>query len=67
MDFVKILSAIVILTTVGILYEKYNNKYFPDDNMDKHDLVKKFLLNEENKDKPILWIHSETEINSDVS
>ena len=64
MDFVKILSAIVILTTVGILYEKYNNKYFPDDNMDKHDLVKKFLLNEENKDKPILWIHSETEINS---
>ena len=66
MNIVKMFSVFVILSTVGILYERYNRKYFPDEELDKYDLVKKYLLNEDDriKKKPFLWIHTKHEINS---
>ena len=53
----------IVATAAGILYERYLKKYFPDKELDKYELIKKHLL-EEGNTKPILWVHSEYEINS---
>ncbi len=53
----------VLASTVGILYERYLKKYFPDNELDKYELIKKHLLNETNH-KPILWVHTDYDINN---
>jgi len=55
----------IILTVLGYLYEKYKLKYVPDEELDKYDMVRKFLLNGGSGlgDKPILWIHTSHPIN----
>tara|TARA_B100001063_G_C16749608_1_gene549488 strand:+ start:694 stop:1665 length:972 start_codon:yes stop_codon:yes gene_type:complete len=67
MNITNYVLTFIALTTVGILYDKYSKKY--DLNNEERDvnLIKKYLLNENNvlvEDKPILWIHSSTEVNS---
>lgn len=60
------LGVFVILTVLGILYEKYKVKFVPDEELEKYDLIKKYLLNG-NKylgGKPILWVHSTHNINA---
>ena len=37
---------IYIITAIGILYKRYEAKYFPDEELDKYSLVRKYLLNE---------------------
>lgn len=66
MKIVKYLTIFVVLTTVGILYEKYKNKYDRIDIENKYDLVQNYLLNNtvDIDKKPILWIHTKYEINS---
>ena len=51
-------SIFIILTVLGYLYEKYKLKYVPDEELEKYDMVRKFLLNGGPGlgDKPILWI-----------
>ena len=62
----RYVGALVILTVLGALYEKYKVKFVPDEELEKYDLIKKYLLNG-NKylgGKPILWVHSIHNINS---
>ena len=56
----------ILLTAIGILYKRYEGKYFPDEELDKYNLVRKYLLNESESmtGKEILWIHTKHEINS---
>ena len=56
----------ILLTAIGILYKRYEAKYFPDEELDKYNLVRKYLLNESESmsGKEILWIHTKHEINS---
>ena len=56
----------ILLTAIGILYKRYEAKYFPDEELDKYSLVRKYLLNESESmaGKKILWIHTKHDINS---
>lgn len=56
----------ILMTTVGMLFDRYKKKFFPDEELDKYNLVRKYLLNESGSviGKPILWIHSEYNINA---
>ena len=59
--FIKYVAIFTIVTTIGILYDKYRSKYLPDDELDKIDIIDKYLLGKNGiKDKPFLWIHSES-------
>jgi len=62
----RYVGAFVLLTVLGALYEKYRVKFVPDEELEKYDLIKKYLLNG-NKylgGKPILWVHSKHNINA---
>jgi hypothetical protein len=63
---IRHVSVFIILTVLGILYERYKLKYEPDEELKKYDLVKKFLLNGDGglDGKPILWIHTVHEVNA---
>lgn len=66
MNVVRYITIFIILTTIGILYDRYVKKFFPDEELDKHILVRKYLLNEGESitGKPILWLHTKYDINS---
>lgn len=66
MKLVKYILFFILMTTVGMLFDRYKKKFFPDDELDKYNLVRKYLLNESGSvmGKPILWIHSDYAINS---
>ncbi len=63
---IRHISAFVILTVLGILYEKYKLKFVPDAELKKYDLIKKYLLTGQEGigGKPILWIHTKHEVNA---
>ena len=62
----KHISIFVILTVLGILYEKYKLKYVSDEELDKYHLIKKYLLTGSDNlgRKPILWVHSTHKVNA---
>lgn len=62
----RYVGAFVILTVLGVLYEKYKVKFVPDEELEKYDLIKKYLLNgnEYLGGKPILWVHSTHNVNA---
>ena len=62
----RYVGTFVILTLLGVLYEKYKVKFVPDEELEKYDLIKKYLLNgnEYLGGKPILWVHSKHNINA---
>ena len=66
MKIVQYIMLFILLTTVGMLYDRYKRKFFPDEELDKYDLVRKYLLNENGKgaDQPLLWIHTTHNINA---
>ena len=62
----KYIIYFIVLTSIGMLYDKYKKKYLPSDT-DKNDkLIKDFLLNDSliSNNKPIMWIHTSYNINS---
>jgi len=65
---IQYLYGFIILTALGILYEKYKQKYVPDEQLKDYDLISKFLLNGNGGSnlakKPILWIYTERKVNS---
>jgi len=63
---IKYFFGFVLITAIGILYEKYRMKYYPDNELNKIGLIREFLLNEKKDDlgKPILWIHTKRDINA---
>tara|TARA_B100001057_G_C22825658_1_gene941322 strand:- start:969 stop:1979 length:1011 start_codon:yes stop_codon:yes gene_type:complete len=58
------IATIVIITTLGILFERFKLRYIADDELKHSELIKNFLLNDNLENKPILWIHSSHNINS---
>tara|TARA_B110000858_G_scaffold183250_2_gene223385 strand:- start:2344 stop:3387 length:1044 start_codon:yes stop_codon:yes gene_type:complete len=64
MKIVNYFFAFVIITSIGVLYDRYLKKYDWDSTENNNKLIKHYLLNEGDNDKPILWIHTKNEINS---
>ena len=56
----------IIITTLGILYDKYKTKQSLSENQANFDLIKKYLLNDNalSGSKPIVWVHIDHEVNS---
>lgn len=64
MKLVNYIGMVVVLTTMGILFKRYQRKYEFDPELKGNDLVKKFLLNDEIiYGKPNLWVHMPIEKN----
>lgn len=62
---IKYLSTFIIVTFLGILYDRYKNKFINDDELHNQDLINKYLLNDpEKNNKPILWLYNSNETNS---
>lgn len=63
---IRYISTFIILSVLGILFERYKLKYMPDEELEKYDLIRKYLLNgsENIGGKPILWIHTTHNINA---
>lgn len=64
----RLFVAFILITTLGIFYDKYREKYDPDPEKLQFDLVQEHLL-ENNGDlnlikKPIMWIHVDYDKNS---
>lgn len=59
MKFIRLLAAFIVITAVGVLYDKYKDKYDPGEDVVQFDLVQKYLLNGSGSDKPLLWVHME--------
>ena len=66
MNIVRYGVIFIILTTIGILFDRYKKKYWGDEELDKYSLVRKYLLNESDGfgGKPILWVHNTYNINA---
>tara|TARA_X000000368_G_scaffold194831_1_gene153736 strand:+ start:408 stop:1379 length:972 start_codon:yes stop_codon:yes gene_type:complete len=66
MNIVNYLLVFIAVTTIGMLYDRYNKKFYPDEELDKYNLVRKYLLNESESmtSKPFIWLHSKHVINS---
>lgn len=66
MNIVNYVLAFIAVTTVGMLYDRYSKKFYPDEELDKYHLVRKYLLNEGDSlmGKPFIWIHTEHKINA---
>ena len=65
----KYVVMFVILTGLGILYDKYKLHNKTIDNKNDYKLIQQYLLNEEelplgSNKKPILWIHIDREKNA---
>jgi hypothetical protein len=64
---IKYFSAFILITTIGVLYDRYKQKWgILNVEEQKQENIKKYLLNEDSilNGKPILWIHNKYEINS---
>ncbi len=63
---IRYITTFIILTVLGVLYERYRMKYQPDEELSKYDLIKKYLLNGTHSlgGKPILWIHATHDVNA---
>jgi len=65
MKLLNYIGLLMILTTMGLLFKRYQKKYELDPELKDNDLVKKYLLNDDIiYGKPNLWIHVQGEKNS---
>ena len=61
----KFFFIFIFLTLLGYLYDRYKFKYVGDEELNKYDKMKNYLLNEDEfTGKPILWIHTKYNMNS---
>ena len=64
---IKFLGLFVFLTLLGYLYDRYKFKYEGDEELNRYEKMKEYLLNDSASGlmaKPILWIHNDKEVNS---
>ena len=64
---IKFLGLFVFLTLLGYLYDRYKFKYEGDEELNRYEKMKEYLLNDSASGlmaKPILWIHNDREVNS---
>ena len=55
--YLKYILLLILLTVIGILYERYNKKIMRNQMLDDNDLIKKYLLQQSdlaNSKKPIM-------------
>ena len=67
MSYTRYFILFIILTVIGVFYEKYKDKTEMDEQLEQYDIVKKYLLNESslaNSKKPILWVHITYDVNA---
>jgi len=66
MKIVNYVLVFIAVTAIGMLYDRYSKKFYPDEELDKYNLVRKYLLNESDSldGKPFLWIHTNHKINA---
>ena len=66
MKIVNYILVFIAVTAIGMLYDRYSKKFYPDEELDKYNLVRKYLLNESESivGKPFLWIHTKHKINA---
>jgi hypothetical protein len=65
--YLKYILLLILLTVIGILYERYNKKLMKNQMLNDNDLIKKYLLQQSdlaNSKKPIMWIHITFEKNA---
>ena len=60
----RLLATFIIITAIGILYDKYKEKYDPEPEKQQFDLIQKYLLNGGDGNKPIIWIFTDYEVNA---
>ena len=65
MRILDYMVSIIIISTLGMLFNRYKRKYGSDEELKGNDLVNKYLLNDEMLfGKPNIWIHINHEVNS---
>lgn len=67
MEYGRYVLYIIVLISVGILYEKYKQHNDKEDDERQYDLVRKYLLNNSSLARshlPIIWIHASKEVNA---
>jgi hypothetical protein len=67
MKYLNYIATLIILIGVGMLYDRFKEKFDLDDETKQYDLIKKYLLNDSslaNSKKPLLWIHMNYKKNS---
>ena len=66
MNIIKYISAFIIITAAGMLYDRYKKKFGLDIELNNREKIQKFLLNDRTllNGKPVLWIHNTYEVNS---
>jgi len=65
MKIINYFFAFIIITSIGVMYDRHLKKYDIDSTENNDKLIKRYLLNGDEKDgKPILWVHTKNEINS---
>ena len=66
MNPIKFFSLFIILSVLGILYDKHLKKNRDQDNINKYNLIQEYLFNDKTifDNRPILWIHVHHDINS---
>ena len=65
MKIIQYAMLFIILTGIGMLYDRYKKKMGFQDYKSNDELIDRYLLNrnDSKKKKPIIWVHSNTEIN----
>lgn len=60
------ITTLIMLTVLGILYNRFKDKVYRESIKDDYELVRKYLLNEDaiTQGKPIIWIHIDYELNA---
>ena len=63
---IRYFAGFIMIVLLGVLYEKYKLKYIGDEELNKENIIRQFLLNDSQSlgGKPILWIHSVHQRNS---
>ncbi len=67
MKIQRLMTAFIIITAVGLLYDKYKEKYDPEPEKVQFQLIQKYLLNEpgfDGSDKPLMWVFSDHKFNA---
>ena len=63
---IKYIVSFIVMTIVGILYDRYKHAVSKHEFVENHDMVQKYLLSETalTGNKPIIWIHIDYETNA---
>tara|TARA_B100000900_G_C20534146_1_gene697618 strand:+ start:235 stop:1197 length:963 start_codon:yes stop_codon:yes gene_type:complete len=64
MKYQRLIFAFAAITAIGILYDKYKEKYEPNEVTTNFNLIERHLLKSEKNGKPNLWVHTDYNVNA---